>query len=55
MVVKFQALAKLDNRVIESNSIIQKEINQELFTLLNVKGYWIPVINSSLKVELIKK
>lgn len=55
MKVKFEALAKLDNRVIESNSIIQKEINQELFTLLSVKGNWIPVINSSLKVELIKK
>ena len=53
MKVEFKALAKLDNRVVQSNSIIQKEINQELYILLSVKGRWIPVKNESLTIKLL--
>ena len=52
MKVKFQAVTR-DGLVITSNSIIQKEINNILYTKLCIKGHWISILNESLKINLL--
>ena len=52
MKVEFQGVTR-DGLVITSNSIIQKEINKILYTKLCIKGYWINILNESLKIKLL--
>jgi hypothetical protein len=40
-----------DGLSITSNSIIQKEINNVLYTKLCIKGHWINIINESLIIK----
>ena len=43
-----------DGLSITSNSIIQKEINNVLYTKLCIKGHWINILNESLILTLLK-
>ena len=51
MKVKFTAITRL-NESISSYCIIQKEINNEIYIYLNVKGYWKLIKNETLQIEL---
>ena len=52
MKVEFKGVTR-DGLNITSNSIIQKEINNILYTKLWVKGHWIFILNYSLKVNIL--
>jgi len=52
MKVEFKGVAR-DGLVITSNSIIQKEINNVLYTKLCIKGHWISILNESLEIKLL--
>jgi hypothetical protein len=50
MKIEFKAITRLGEEII-SNSIIQKEINNELFIYLNIKGYWKLINNDTLIIK----
>lgn len=52
MKVEFQGVTR-DGSIITSNSIIQKEINNIIYTKLCIKGHWISILNESLKIKLL--
>jgi len=52
MKVEFKGVTR-DGLVITSNSIIQKEINNIVYTKLSIKGHWILIANESLKINLL--
>jgi len=49
MKVEFKGVTR-DGLVITSNSIIQKEINNIVYIKLNIKGYWVSILNESLEI-----
>lgn len=52
MKIEFTAVTRLDEKI-TSNCIIQKEINNELFIYLNIKGYWKLIKNETLKIKIL--
>ena len=52
MKAEFSAITRLGEEII-SNSIIQKEINNELLIYLNIKGYWKLIKNNTLTIKIL--
>ena len=52
MKVEFAGINNEGEKIV-SNSIIQKEINNILYTKLCIKGHWISIKNESLEIILL--
>lgn len=52
MKVEFKGVTR-DGSIITSNSVIQKEINNIIYTKLCIKGHWIIILNESLIINML--